>query len=150
MTTPRTILVPIDLGHHAKEVLDYAAALAGRLDAKLHVRHAVSWPVIGIEVSTTTSDRAMKDVMALHGKDLGALVASYAGKAPIASVELQTGDPRTLIVDTAAELHADLIVMGTHGRRGVSRLLIGSVAEQVARTAPCPVLLVRTGRTEAV
>jgi nucleotide-binding universal stress UspA family protein len=88
--------------------------------------------------------------MALHGKDLDLLVAGYAGKAPIASVELQTGDPRTLIVDTAAQLHSDLIIMGTHGRRGVSRLLIGSVAEQVARTAPCPVLLVRTGKPAAV
>jgi nucleotide-binding universal stress UspA family protein len=42
MPTPRSILVPIDLGDHAKDVLDYAAALAGKLDAKLHVRHAVS------------------------------------------------------------------------------------------------------------
>jgi len=51
-----------------------------------------------------------------------------------------------VIEETAAEIGADLIVMGTHGRRGVSRLLLGSVAESVARTAPCPVLLVRKDR----
>ena len=149
MTTPRNILVPIDLGDHAKEVLDYAAALAGKLDARLHVCHAVSWPLLGSEIPTTVSDEAMNDIVALHRKDLDQLVASYASKAPIASTELRTGDPRTLIVEAAAQVHADLIVMGTHGRRGVSRLLIGSVAEQVARTAPCPVLLVRSGMTAA-
>jgi nucleotide-binding universal stress UspA family protein len=147
MNTPRNILVPIDLGDHAKEVLDYAAALAAKLDAKLHVRHAVSWPLLGTEIPASVTDQAMNEIVALHRKDLDQLVASYDGKAPIASTELQTGDPRTLIVQGAAQVHADLIVMGTHGRRGVSRLLIGSVAEQVARTAPCPVLLVRSGQT---
>jgi nucleotide-binding universal stress UspA family protein len=149
MTTPRNILVPIDLGDHAQEVLDYAAALAGKLDAKLHVRHAVSWPLIGAEIPAVVTDQAMNDIVGLHRKHLEQLVASYAGKVAIASTEVQTGDPRTLIVETAAQLHADLIVMGTHGRRGVSRLLIGSVAEQVARTAPCPVLLVRSGKAGA-
>jgi len=149
MTTPRNILVPIDLGAHAKDVLDYAVALAGKLGAQLHVRHSVSWPLLGAELPVVVTDQAMNDVVANHRKDLDLLIASYAGKAPIASTELQTGDPRTLIVDTAAQLRADLIIMGTHGRRGVSRLLIGSVAEQVARTAPCPVLLVRSGKITA-
>jgi nucleotide-binding universal stress UspA family protein len=58
---------------------------------------------------------------------------------------LRKGDARTAILAFAEELHPDLIVMGTHGRRGVSRLVLGSVAESVARTAPCPVLLVRSG-----
>jgi nucleotide-binding universal stress UspA family protein len=149
MTIPRCILVPIDLGDHAKEVLDYAVALAGKLDARLHVRHAVSWSQLGAQFPAAVSDQTMNDVMALHSRDFDQLIASYAGKAPIASTEVQTGDPRTLIVDTAEQLRVDLIIMGTHGRRGVSRLLIGSVAEQVARTAPCPVLLVRAGKTGA-
>jgi universal stress protein A len=149
MTTPRNILVPIDLGDHAKDVLDYATALAGKLDAKLHVRHAVAWPLLGAEIPAAVTDQAMNDIVALHRKDFELLVAGCAGKAPIASSELQIGDPRTLIVDTAAQLHVDLIIMGTHGRRGVSRLLIGSVAEQVVRTASCPVLLIRAGRTAA-
>jgi nucleotide-binding universal stress UspA family protein len=149
MTIPRRILVPVDLGDHAKEVLDYAAALAGRLDAELHVCHAVPWSQLGAEFPAVMADHALSDVMALHRNDFDLLIASCAGKAPIASAELQTGDPRTLIVDTAEQLHADLIIMGTHGRRGVSRLLLGSVAEQIVRTAPCPVLLVRAGKTAA-
>jgi nucleotide-binding universal stress UspA family protein len=56
---------------------------------------------------------------------------------------LPTGDPATEIVTAAREWPADLIVLGSHGRKGVSRLLIGSVAEAVTRRAPCPVLVVR-------
>jgi nucleotide-binding universal stress UspA family protein len=56
---------------------------------------------------------------------------------------VESGDPRAMIEGVATKLDADLIVMGTHGRRGVRRFLLGSVAEIVARTAPCPVLLVR-------
>jgi nucleotide-binding universal stress UspA family protein len=147
MTTPRNLLVPTDLGDHAKQVLDYAVALASKLDARLHVRHVVSWPLLGAEIPAVVTDQAMSEIVAVHRKDLEQLVAGYAGKAAIASTELLVGDPSTLITDTAARLHADLILMGTHGRRGVSRLVLGSVAEQVARTAACPVLLVRAGNT---
>ena len=56
---------------------------------------------------------------------------------------LRTGDPRDMILQTAKEIHADLIVIGTHGRRGISRFLLGSVAEAIVRSAPCPVLTVR-------
>jgi universal stress protein A len=53
------------------------------------------------------------------------------------------GDPAEMILRVAEEVHADLIVMGTHGRTGLSRLLMGSVAEQVVRRAPCPVLTMK-------
>ena len=58
--------------------------------------------------------------------------------------------PAQEIVDYAADIHADLIVVGTHGRSGVSRLLMGSVAEHVVRSAPCPVLVVRPSEHEFV
>jgi nucleotide-binding universal stress UspA family protein len=58
-----------------------------------------------------------------------------------------TGDPRDVIVETVARLHADLIVMGTHGRHGLSRALLGSVAERIVRTSPVPVLTVPRART---
>jgi universal stress protein A len=59
-----------------------------------------------------------------------------------AQVVLSSNDPAQAIVDYAVECGADLIVLGTHGRSGVSRMLMGSVAERVVRTAPCPVLTV--------
>jgi nucleotide-binding universal stress UspA family protein len=62
---------------------------------------------------------------------------------------LEEGDPATEILRTARDCGCDLIVMGTHGRRGLSRLLTGSVAEQVMRKAPCPVVTVKTPFPEA-
>ena len=64
-------------------------------------------------------------------------------KCDLGEVLLRTGDARDVINQTAKEVGADLIVMGTHGRRGVTRALLGSVAETVVRTAPCAVLTVR-------
>jgi universal stress protein A len=57
---------------------------------------------------------------------------------------LAEGNPAAAILKAASDSHCDLIVMGTHGRKGLGRLLLGSVAEQVVRLAPCPVLTVRT------
>jgi nucleotide-binding universal stress UspA family protein len=149
MALPHNILVPIDLGDHTAEVLDYAVGLAGRLDAKLHVLHTVPLPLLGAEIPIMVSETAIDDLIATRRQDLNRIASSYAGKCAFASVELKTGDPRTVIGAAAVQLQIDLIVMGTHGRRGVSRLLIGSVAEQVARVAPCPVLLVRSGTAAA-
>jgi universal stress protein A len=145
MTIPRNILVPIALDESAPQVLDYAVALATRLDARLHVVHVVPWPLLGAEIPITVTETAMDEVMADKQELLDRLLAPYAAKPPLASAALRKGDARTVIVAVAQELRADLIAMGTHGRRGVSRLVLGSVAESVARAAPCPVLLIRSG-----
>ena len=145
MSLPTNILVPVDLGDHTTEVLDYAIALAGRLDAKLHVLHVVPVPLLGSEIPISVTEAAVDDAIARRRQELDQLAAGYQGKWVFASVELKIGDPRTVIGLTASDLGIGLIVMGTHGRRGVSRLLIGSVAEQVVRAAHCPVLLVRAG-----
>lgn len=145
MTLPRSILVPLDLGDHTTEVLDYAVALATRLDAKLRLLHVVPVPLLGSEIPITVAETALQEIIAQRQQELDRLATAYAGKVSFASVELKTGDPRTVIDATAVQLRTDLIVMGTHGRRGITRLLIGSVAEQIVRIAPCPVLLVRSG-----
>jgi universal stress protein A len=149
MTLPRNILVPIDLDDSAAQVLDYAVALAGKLDAKLHVLHAVPWPLLGAEVPAAITKSSMDELMARERKAFDELVAAHTAKLPPGSATLETGDARAAILALAAALHADLIVMGTHGRRGMSRLVLGSVAESVTRAAPCPVLLVRSGHAIA-
>lgn len=145
MSVPRNILVPIDLEDSATQVLDYAVALAARLDARLHALHVVPWPLLGAEVPIAVTETAMDDLVKGKQQALDALVATHAARPPLYSAMLKKGDARTAILAAAEELRADLIVMGTHGRRGVSRLVLGSVAESVLRTAPCPVLLVRSG-----
>lgn len=145
MTLPRNILVPIDLEKSAAQVLEYAVALAAKLEAKLHVLHAVPWPLLGAEIPIAVSETAMDDIMKHEQKAFDELIAAHTASFPPASAFVTKGDARTAILAAAKDLHADLIVIGTHGRRGVSRLMLGSVAESVARSAPCPVLFVRAG-----
>ena len=90
-------------------------------------------------VTSTMIDSMIAD----NQKALDALAARKRGTATIGQILLKTGDARDSINQTAKEIGADLIVMGTHGRRGVTRALLGSVAETVVRTAPCPVLTIR-------
>ena len=143
MSVPRSILVPVDFSDYSEAALDYAVALAAKLDAKLHLVHALGIPGLGVPelgVALTSSlmDQMVKDNQAAIDK----LAQAHRTEVPIGNALLRTGDARDVIVQTADELGADLIVMGTHGRRGVSRALLGSVAETVVRTAPCPVLIV--------
>jgi universal stress protein A len=145
MSVARNILVPVALDDAAAQILDYAIALATKLEARVHVIHVVPWPLLGSDIPIAVTETAMDEVMVEQQKVFDALLAPRAAELPPGCSGLRKGDARTAIVAAAQELGADLIAMGTHGRRGVTRLVLGSVAESVVRTAPCPVLLVRSG-----
>jgi universal stress protein A len=146
---PKNILVPTDLSDGAEAALDYACELAAKLDATIHLINVIGIPVLGVPelgvaLTTTMIDGLIKD----NQEALDQLAAARASRARIGQTLLRTGDARDVINQAAKELGADLIVMGTHGRRGVSRMLMGSVAETVVRSAPCPVLTVRADSTK--
>lgn len=145
MTLPRIILVPTDFSEDADHALAHAAELAAQLDATIHLVHAVTVPAMGVPelalayAATTMESRTVEAQTALD-----ALVERYSGRVSMAPVRIEIGDARDVIDRVAELIEADLIVMGTHGRRGVRRALMGSIAESVVRSAPCPVLTVRT------
>jgi len=144
MTLPRTILVPTDFSEHADHALAYAVEIAGQLDATVHVVHAITVPVLGIsEMGIAYASTMMESTTKTAQTALDGLTDRYRNKAVLGPVRMEVGDARDVIDRVAAAIGADLIVMGTHGRRGVSRILLGSVAESVVRSAPCPVLTVR-------
>ncbi|HUJ58331.1 MAG TPA: universal stress protein [Kofleriaceae bacterium] len=149
MNLPKNILVPTDFSANADAALDYAVALAGKLDAKVHVLNVVAVQTLGADLGIAVTQSVVESVMEGNQKALERLVAERASKASFGPIQLELGDARTVIDQMAAKLGADLIVMGTHGRRGVRRLLLGSVAESIARTAPCPVLLLRQSETSS-
>jgi nucleotide-binding universal stress UspA family protein len=95
-------------------------------------------PELGLAVTS-----AMIDQMVVDSQDALDRLARTKCSANLGQVLVKTGDARDVINETAKQLGIDLIVMGTHGRRGISRALLGSVAENVVRTAPCAVLTVR-------
>jgi nucleotide-binding universal stress UspA family protein len=133
------ILVPTDGSDTAEAAVDHAIDLATRYDATLHTLYVVEEP--------PTDEGAAPDVLdALEttGKRAIQRAVDRARTADIGTVEGQVaeGPPHKAIVDYVAAEGIDLVVMGTHGRTGLDRMLIGSVAEKVVRTAPVPVLTV--------
>jgi nucleotide-binding universal stress UspA family protein len=119
------VVLATDLSESSRAAARAAADYARRLGARLHVLH-VLWP---------TSDAAA-------GPALERLAGELRATAPVVTA-VESGMPAAdIIVRYAERQRASLIVMGTHGRTGVSRALLGSVAERVVRTAPCPVLTV--------
>jgi nucleotide-binding universal stress UspA family protein len=141
---PSNILVPIDFSPHSEQALDYATDLAAKLDATVHVLNVIPIPALGVpELGVALTSNVIDQIMADNQAALDKLCAARKGKAKLGEPLLRTGDARDIILHVAEELRADLIVMATHGRRGVARALLGSVAEMVVRTSPVPVLTVR-------
>jgi len=140
---PKTILVPIDFSDPSRHALDYAVGLAESLGAKVYVLHAYEMPIVGLPdgVFVATSDMVCRIVEAAN-KALADACGRYKGRQVVISAVLKQGDPREVIVDMAKEAQADLVVLGTHGRRGIARALMGSVTESIIRISPVPVLTV--------
>jgi nucleotide-binding universal stress UspA family protein len=138
---PQRILVPHDFSDGSHHALSFALVLAARLGALVTVLHAYEIPVGFPSPLQVTAD-LLGAVHASARKELDEVVA-LARRPGVVVESLLCQGPAWSEIDTAArERRADLIVMGTHGRRGIARALLGSVAEKVVRTATCPVLTV--------
>jgi nucleotide-binding universal stress UspA family protein len=139
--TITNILVPTDFSASSEQALDYALELAAKLDARVHLLSVVGVPSYGVsELGVGVTAPLIEDLITDHQDSLDEVVRTKQG---IAQTLVRAGDARDVILQTVEEVGADLIVMGTHGRRGISRALLGSVAEMVVRTSPVPVLTVR-------
>ena len=149
MTSITRILVPTDFSQPADEALDYAFRLSQTLGATVSVVHVFVdpfEPTLYAEQYIPMPQEIRDEVLDQVRRRLSECVAR-GGRANVTSAIL-AGAPARAIVDSARDQHADLIVMGTHGRHGMAHLLLGSVAERVVRTATCPVLTVRGAAVE--
>ncbi|HUF47339.1 MAG TPA: universal stress protein [Vicinamibacterales bacterium] len=141
----KRILCPTDLSESAGRALACAATLARWYEAALTVLHVV--PTFDpVAVRPTALDGTLQFVHPpSHDEvvgELGRVVAAAGADEARLSVEALSGDPVGTIIDHAVAMPADLLVIGTHGRGGFERLMMGSVAEKLLRKAPCPVLTV--------
>ena len=141
MLTIRAILVAADFSACSEDAFRVARALARDYRARLIVLHVATPPPF---VTPGELQRVLERPDGYRAELEGRLRQVYAADSP-AGVEyrVQDGDPTVEILGVAREASCDLIVMGTHGRTGLGRLLLGSVAEQVLRKAACPVLTVK-------
>jgi len=142
------IMVAVDGSDTAERGLQEAIRLAKDQKARLAIAHVIDIVVVnGEEGFSETVIDTMREY-ARDTLDKARKAAQDAGvEADAQSPEIVTSGYRVAdkIVELAREWKADLLVIGTHGRRGFSRMLLGSVAEGVVRMAPCPLLLVRGG-----
>ena len=138
----KKILVAVDSEPTAAHAADVGAELAGLAGAELAFIH-----VVDAELVNAADTGLQPAVLAASAKnDARNLIGNFRRRLPQQSAVLefvQVGSPLTEIVKAAKDWPADLIVIGSHGRSGVKRALMSSVAEGVMRHAPCPVLVVR-------
>lgn len=138
----RTILVATDFSPHADHAAEYGVALARRFGARLHLLHAYR----------VQSDLVLPgDLWERVEKEAGRRIARAAQELETKEVPVETHlsphHPVRAICETARVIRADLVVMGTRGLSGLRHVILGSVAEGTVRTAPCPVLTVKAGRS---
>lgn len=138
---PKNILVPTDFSEHSTRALDYAVELAHKLDATIHVLNVMGLQFAEYPIAVTAA--MIDDLMEINRKTVADLVTARSGQASFAPPTFEVGDVRIAIEKSVRDLGIDLIVMGTHGRTGLKRLVLGSVAEAVTRSVVCPVLLIR-------
>ncbi|NVM20199.1 MAG: universal stress protein [Desulfobacterales bacterium] len=150
MKAIRRILFPVDFSECSESIFPYVAQIARKLDSKLHllfVARDISYlATINVESDLLTNTVAR---VARAGEDkMQAFCDKYLSDFANYEQKVVVGDPRQEIVRFAEEQDVDLIVMGTHGRTGLERTLMGSVAEHVIKNAAVPVLTVNPFRSK--
>jgi nucleotide-binding universal stress UspA family protein len=140
------ILVAIDFGEPSRAALAYARSVAPAFSARLHLVHVVD--DLGAHPTPPTMPavdlgRLQVELEQEAHKQLEGLMADELRKGPVAVVVLTSSRPASAILAYARDMHIDLIVAGTHGRSGFADLFMGSVAQQIVRSAGCPVLTLR-------
>lgn len=146
----RRILVPVDFSERGKAVIPTAQALARLYGASIELLYVIDEDALPMaHVPLLGPVRvAPEEVQARFHKLMDHLVQERQGDVPLRGTVLRGHPARDIVAH--AEEHADLIVMSTHGRTGLERLFLGSVAEKVVRRAPCPVLTMRSFGARAV
>ena len=146
MKEAKNILVPLDLSKDSKVILHYAVSLSKKLKAKATVFHVLEKPRVDLSEINFESG-FLKDLRKHHEEEaergLKALMPDEYRKENNIKTDIRWGEPSVEIINEAERMKTDLIIMGTHGRTGLSHMLLGSVAEKVLRLAPCPVTVVK-------
>ena len=145
MINIKKVLFPTDFSENSNYAFDYAVGLAQKLNARLYVLHVIHELIdtTGFYIPNISLDQLQKDLEKgaeeMMDKFCGERMGDFKDYEPMNVIGL----PHIEILSVAKEKGIDMIVMGTHGRTGIDRVLFGSTAEKVLKKAPCPVLTVR-------
>ena len=141
----RHILAPTDFSEYSKQAVASALELAKKFGAKLSILHVVELPPYPVEgyVPPSLTPTFLEDLERQASQELAQVVPEAESAGVEVARLVAVGSPYRIIIDMAEAEQVDLIVMATAGRTGFSRLVMGSIAERVVRTASCPVLTTR-------
>ena len=135
--------MPIDFSDCSKRALRYAVPLAQQFGATLTLVYVIDF-YLSREVEGRMDYAALARDLRIHGsKQLVRLIGQDVGRKVMADTLILEGRPWKEITDAALKRKVDLIIIGTHGRTGLAKTILGSTTERVVRHAPCPVLVVR-------
>ena len=137
----RNILCPVDFDANSPVALEFAGRVAQESGGRIFLLHVVPWAVATAPIDASEVLAELKQSATVRLRRLAE--ETLDARVPVEVVVTVAGDAGAEIVRTAKEWKADIIVMATHGRKGLSHLILGSSAERVVREAPCPVLTLR-------
>jgi nucleotide-binding universal stress UspA family protein len=147
------ILVPVDFSAHSVKAVRYATTLANKFGARVSLLHVIEDPFVTgawqAEAFVPNIPELLNDLIKAARAQLGDMKKQLAAHGFLVETDVITGQPARAIVEHASTGGFDMIVMGTHGRTGLSHALMGSVAERVVQKAPCAVLTVREAASAA-
>lgn len=144
----KKILLPTDFSDCCKEAFDYAVYWAQHFDAELHMLHAIVLHEEGTKAPVQMFENTQQYIEKAATTEMTRLVHQLESNSlKVRKVQKRGISVAPVVLEYAEENEIDLIVLGTHGRRGIQRLLLGSVAEEVVRLAPCPVMTIRASET---
>lgn len=141
-----TILCPLDFSDASRKAVRYAHEFAVNMKASMFLLNVIDIPVESFVNNIQLEEDLEKSAM----EDLATIKNELLAEGITVESSFEIGNPADVILEKAATLDVNLIIMGSHGKKGLSRLILGSVAETVVRKADCPVLIVKSHEKEFI
>lgn len=141
----KKILVPVDFSSTSNKAFIFARGMAGRLGSELHLVHVLDTEFLSgaVHITIEPLEESVAKWQKRAEEKLSTVYHDEGSDTLSGEIHIRKGKPHEEILDLAGELGADLIVIGSHGRKGLERAIFGSVAERVVRMADIPVLIVK-------
>lgn len=137
----KRIVVPVDFLKNTDKLVDYAVYMTEKLSAVLHFVHVVDFYTGTAMLDTSYVQVCINKLLSDVETKMSKFLADNSKRCPGSTGEVVTGDPVDKIIEIARQKDSDLIIISTHGAKGIERIMLGSVAERVLKRAHCPVLI---------
>ena len=144
-----TILCPVDFSDASTKAIRYAQEFAGNMAASVYLLNVIEPRPMAVDVSLNYVPFEA-DIEVAVKADLEVILEEFHRKGLKAEYGVVIGNPADSILEKIEEINVNLVIMGSHGKKGLSRLIMGSVAETVVRKANCPVLIVKSEENEFI